>query len=525
MKKFTVISLAALLILAFGATAYAQVKLEFRASGSIDAQTHYSVNVPPLNPAGASIYGVAGPGAAYIVKQTATGVSQGLDRKISYWDSRMSLRFDAVMGKELSATLQFEIDAGRWGGGKTGIVNNMRDAGGVGYWSTDRTAIEVKYMYMDVGLPYFGIPVPMTLRVGAQPLAIRPWFFQATDGMGISAGIKIDPVNINPLYFKPAEGVDWMADDTDIYGVQVNAKVGTFTVGGYGLYYNMNSYPMWVAQPAAVATIAALGPIAPQGSSSFKSDFWWIGFYADGKAGPVNIQLDAAYDHGRVHNSSAEDVKYRGWAARAKVDFPWERFNFGAIGMYASGSDADKTSGSGLPGTSTAASAIDGRFSRRVSGWMVPVGSENGAANGESVVIYGMEAGASGGQGWAVNHNYDQHSKGAFGGTWFAKLYGSYSVTPWYKVTFQGLYIGDTTKNGNTFGNALSSNGTRRDDKTIGVELDMINEIAIYKNLTFKLFGGYMWAGTAMDIQNPVTGTRFSMHNPWAIRTRLLYSF
>ena len=50
MKKLTVISLAALMIFAFGATAYAQVKLDFRASGSIDAQTHYSVNVPPLNP-------------------------------------------------------------------------------------------------------------------------------------------------------------------------------------------------------------------------------------------------------------------------------------------------------------------------------------------------------------------------------------------------------------------------------------------------------------------------------------------
>ena len=245
MKKFTVISLAALLILAFGATAYAQVKLDFRASGSIDAQTHYAVNVPPLNPAGSPIYGVAGPGAAYTTK------TQGLDRKISYWDSRMSLRFDAVMGKELSATLQFEIDAGRWGGNKTGQLGNMRDANNIGYWSTDRAGIEVKYMYMDVGLPYFGIPVPMTVRVGAQPLAIRPWFFQATDGMGISAGLKIDPVNINPFYFKPGEGsFDWSADDADIYGLQVNAKLGTFTVGGYGLYANMNSYPMWVASAA-----------------------------------------------------------------------------------------------------------------------------------------------------------------------------------------------------------------------------------------------------------------------------------
>jgi hypothetical protein len=519
MKKFTVISLAALLILAFGATAYAQVKLEFRASGSIDAQTHYSENVPPLNPAGNPIFGVGGTAVPYVTR------GAGLDHIQSYWDSRMVLRFDAVMGKELSGTVQFEIDAGRWGSGPTGVLGNIRDAGNVGFWSTDRTAIEIKYMYFDVGLPYFGIPVPMNVRVGAQPLAIRPWFFQATDGMGVSGGIKIDPVNINPFYFKPAEGIDYAADDTDIYGLQANAKLGTFTIGGYGLYYNMNNYPMWVASPG---TDPLLARIAPQIGGTYKSDFWWIGLYADGKAGPVNIQLDAAYDHGKVHNSvaGARDVKYRGYAARAKVNFPWEKFDFGFTGMYASGSDANKTSATGLPGTATADPNDGADTSRKVSGWMVPVGSENGAANGESVVIYGMEAGASGGQGWAVNHNYNQHSKGAFGGTWFAKLYGSYKVTPWYKVTFQGLYIGDTTKNGNTFGNALKSDGTLRDDDTIGIEIDMLNEIEIYKNLTFKIFGGYLFAGEAMNRDFGAGNDRnANMKNPWAIRTRLLYSF
>jgi len=504
MKKFTVIFLAALLILAFGATAYAQVKLDFRASGSIDAQTHYSVNVPPLNPAANPIFGVGGPAAAYTTKASA------LDRTVSYWDSRFSLRFDAVMGKELSATLQFEIDAGRWGSAPTGTVANLRDANNFGQWSTDRSAIEIKYAYMDVGLPYFGIPVPMNVRVGAQPLAIRPWFFQATDGMGVSAGLKIDPVNINPFYFKPAEGVDWTADDTDIYGLQVNAKLGTFTVGGYGLYYNMNSYPMFVAS----APYAFDARLAPQIPGPNQADFWWIGLYLDGKAGPVNVQFDGAFDRGKVVQSGFPSVQYQGWATRAKVEYPFEKFNFGVTGMYATGSDVRQTDATGLANGTN----------RRVTGWMVPVGSENGAANGESAVIYGMEAGASGGQGWAVSHNYNQHSKGAFGGTWFAKVAGSYKITPWYKVTLQGLYIGDTTKHGNTFGNALKSSGQRRDDNTIGIEFDMMNEVEIYKNLTFKLFGGYLFAGEAMNM-NLAGDANANIKNPWAIRTRLLYSF
>jgi len=32
------------------------------------------------------------------------------------------------------------------------------------------------------------------------------------------------------------------------------------------------------------------------------------------------------------------DVNYNGWASRLKIDFPWEKFNFGVVGMYATGS-------------------------------------------------------------------------------------------------------------------------------------------------------------------------------------------
>ncbi|HUL22932.1 MAG TPA: hypothetical protein VLZ10_15860 [Thermodesulfobacteriota bacterium] len=529
MKKFTVLCLAGLLVLAFGAAASAQeVKLDFRASGSIDAQTFLMENVPPLQPNAVPIYNSLG--ANFTTFQTpASGVSgapaNALNRTQSYWDSRMSLRFEANMGKELSAVLQFEIDATRWGSLPTGAANNIRDANNFGQWSTDRSAIELKYVYFDVGLPYMGIPLPMNVRLGAQPMAIRPWIFAATDGMGVSGGIKIDPVNLNPFYFKPKEGTDWVNDDVDIYGLQANAKVGTFTVGGYGVYYNMNSYPLFVGSALAGWYPAAF----PNVSGTYEANFWYLGLYGDGKLGPVDINFDAVYEWGKVrsrgNDAAINSVPYAGWASRLKVDYPWEKFNFGVIGMYASGSDANKTSSTGLPGTL----AADGTPSSRVNGYMVPVGSETGAANAESAVFYGMEAGASGGAGWAVNHNYNQMSKGAFGGSWFAKLYGSYKITPWYKVTLQGLYIGDTTNHGNTYGNARRYPGTAstllKDDNFIGVELDLLNEIQIYKNLTFKVFGGYMWAGNGTDLYNNVTGQNWSMHNPWAFRTRLLYTF
>ena len=77
--------------------------------------------------------------------------------------------------------------------------------------------------------------------------------------------------------------------------------------------------------------------------------------------------------------------------------------------------------------------------------------------------------------------------RGSYGGTWFAKLYGQFKPAPWYRVTLFGMYIGDTTKNGNTLGNAVTASGNPRDDKTIGWEFDLINDIQIYKNLQFVL--------------------------------------
>ena len=159
----------------------------------------------------------------------------------------------------------------------------------------------------------------------------------------------------------------------------------------------------------------------------------------------------------------------------------------------------------------------------------MPPGSEQDTGNNESIVVYGMENGASGGIGIAKNSNYAQVSRGGFGGTWFAKLYGSIKATPWYKLTLLALYVGDTTKHGNSLGNALKFPGTGstllRDDKDIGFELDLINEFQIYNNLRFYVGAGYLWAGDALDLRRGASVINFSPKNPWAVRTRLQYTF
>jgi hypothetical protein len=559
MKKLIVLILFGLLIMAFSTTAYAQ-KLEFKASGSIDFDTVWNVNVPFYFGAVAASQGAhSGVFQTWITPSFNTTLpvskpTKSLDHNTAYAYSRGLLRFDAIMDPNLSGTIYFEIDALRWGAATAGNITQASFRNNMGAWSTDQAAVEVKNVYIDVGLPYFGIPVPMTVRVGAQPFGVRPNMVVYTDGVGITGGIKADPVTIIPMWAKILEGVDYAADDADMYGLHVNAKVGTFTVGGYGLYYNMNTYPLQYMTGISWATVTG-NPNTGATSASYgttiagtqMANMWWLGVYADGKAGPVDLNFDFVYDFGKVESRPnvsgvfVPEVKYRGWATRGKVDFPWEKLNFGAVGMYASGADANKTSTSGLPGTGVGnpAAATAGKISTKVGSYMVPPGSEQSPSSQESLVMYScFNAVADGGTGIAQEGNYQQMSRGAFGGTWFAKLYGSVKATPWYKLTLQGLYIGDTTSHGNTFGTArknptaASTAQILRDDNDIGWEFDLINEIQIYKNLTFFFGGGYLFAGDALDVFKPhgtvggdAANKNFSPKNPWIITTRLLYTF
>jgi hypothetical protein len=341
------------------------------------------------------------------------------------------------------------------------------------------------------------------------------------------------------------EGLTWASDDSDVYALQANVKLGTVTVGGYGLYFNMNSYPFWVTSAYAGIPAGA----QPLLTGSQRANMFWWGGYIDGKLGPVNLNYDFVMDHGKVSqrnmmagSQDVPDVTYHGWVQRLKIDFPWEKFNFGAVGMYATGSDANETSVSGLPGTTVANGAgfpfpRNGlnMLSRRVTGYVVPPGSEQGPANQESIVVYSMEGGATGGSGLAENANYNQLSRGGFGGTWFAKLYGSAKFTPWYKVTLQGLYIGDTTAHGNTLGSAVkypyTGSPVLRDNSSIGWELDLINEIWIYNNLRWFIGAGILWNGGALDLARNVGTAAAPIYanarpsTPWSIRTRLIYTF
>ena len=590
MKKLVVLSLVGLSILAFGAIGYAQQLyelekgkptiisqpginnppfqtqnysevvvgekppvLEFKASGFIDVIGEMNKNVPQMSPnpwtdfSAGTLFGVNRIFAPQSSLGTITsGALQGAPRgaafnnKQSYMETRARLRFDALMGKQVSGTFIFEIDATRWGE-RNGLGAQRNQAGD---WNADSASVEVKNAFITFALPPI-IPVPVTINAGILPLVTRP-VVQYTDGTGINITFKPDPAQITLIWMKALENQDWASDDADVYGIQAKVNVGTLTLGGYVSYYNMNTYPF---QSSGAFNMYAVNPAAPGvagGNSAYNSnylinntaDFSWWGLYVDGKVGPVNINTDFVYDYGYVvaHGDTAftnnvlseRKVDYRGWITRLAVDFPWEKFNFGVVGMYASGSDLKQTSSTGMPGTTVAFGATNG-YSRKVSGYVVPPNSEH-VWDDEDFIIYGTGANGINRAGTGYNQNpANAVGRAAYGGTWFAKLYGQVKPTPWYRITLFGMYIGDTTRHGNTLTDAVNSDGTPRDDRAIGWEIGLFNDIQIYRNLQLRAGGGYLFAGKAFDYHDQRVGaptyTNVPVSNPWALAVKLMYVF
>src|SRR4030042_4021815 len=122
MRKLIVLSLVALLVLAFGSMAFGQdkkeePKLDFKASGFIDVISEYMMNVPQAGNS-TSAGGGTGPGNTFFgppVNYMMPAYDKAFNKKMGYMETRGRLKFDAIMGKEMMGTFLFEIDSNRWG--------------------------------------------------------------------------------------------------------------------------------------------------------------------------------------------------------------------------------------------------------------------------------------------------------------------------------------------------------------------------------------------------------------------------
>ena len=166
------------------------------------------------------------------------------------------------------------------------------------------------------------------------------------------------------------------------------------------------------------------------------------------------INFDFVYDNGKIKSPTPGIIKskYRGWATKLNVDYPWDKFNFGAGILYATGDDKDKAGG---------------KWRQEIQRLCPAPGSEGMGGTGEAIVFYGartcypLEV-------LVLPVSQRAHLLTlamAEPGGLKSMLRPKSHLT--YKVHAKLFYIGDTTKNGDTW-------GTRLDDKKfIGWEFDL----------------------------------------------------
>jgi hypothetical protein len=427
-------------------------------------------------------------------------------------DTRFRLKFSAKANDYATGVIYFEGDSTRWGEvAGAGAQRNQ-----AGQWNADRAAVELKQFYIDFKIPGLSDFAPTTLRAGVQGFALRSHALLFADGAGVELNSTTGPVKHSWYWYKPAEGNDWNADDTDVYGVRVWVPdMLPVTPGAYIMYWNSNNYPIRSALPA---------------TNNSNADLFWIGGYVDGKIGPVAIKSDLIYSGGDIEarggNPVQQDTDIGGFMgfidACASIPMGEMAIDVGGTFMYATGNDVRDA---------TRAAPADLDF----DAFLVPPGSEEPYIGDWSIVFYASRVN----DGVRISNlaSGTAAALGKAGGTWFGKLYAGVKPLDWMKIKLYAMYIGDTTDRGNTIGNAASTVNaagpvTFSDDSDIGIEVGAYVDFNIYKNLTYSIGAGYLFAGDALDTFDPA-GTIISFpvptntepDDPWAVVSQLIFKF
>lgn len=442
------------------------------------------VIVVPAFSADVSVTGYMGIGYR-LYKNLWPEINKAPDQNVDNWMQRTDLRFGIKATDNLSGMVRFFIDSFPY---PWGTKEEGRNA--LGRWGAEQVAVEVKEAYMDFKLP--GLKTPTFVRAGVQYFDIRPFVFLTVPGAGISVRSTCDLGQ-----GKYTIGAGWgKMRERDEGEIGADLFYALFDYKGKG--YGVGAY-----------VAATTGSKKALFTADFeKGNIWWIGLYSDGKVGPVNYHADVIFDTGSEKMYNAPKYKYSGWLARAVFTYPYEKATFGLGGLYVSGDDADKPT--------------------KIKGFVLPKGAETlGPASDSLIVVSGWGAGPGPmcDIGLTTNpFNFTPKGSGylaqeGWGGIWGVRLFADYKALEWLKVAAQVAYWGDTYKHGDTFERTLGADD--KDEKTIGVEVDLGAQVSIYKNLNLYTAFGYLFKGKAIDMKE--SGEKID--NPYAFVVNLIYTF
>jgi hypothetical protein len=526
MKKMLMIALALGLAVALAAPAMAT---DWSARGHIYVGGALHKTVPPAGPPQFPFYAFDGAPPPFPFTPPVSPLEPTGDA----WNDTMAwmrmaanLTITARQSEDLYGVLGFNMISSRWGEWGAEF-----DSTPIGSWyrpmgdDSGTLGLLVNEVYIDFRVPP---KLPIWLRFGLQPFVIRPWLVVQTTGAGITARTMIDPIKLSITggYAKKWEGYDWDDDDVDAYFVDAAIPIGPVRVGSFFWFENHNQYL------ANVIGGLLIPGVYPDSGARDSAKLYWVGFYADGKIGPVGLQVDWVYAGGNIDydvdwapSAPWADQDIHAWVARGVLDFsPINRLKVGIGGLYSTGEDNLSN---------------DIEQFRSVNGYELAGRQQGCPALQDFLLLTDGVMGAVPCRGPGVSFI---GGPAYIGGVWYARIFADFMATDWLRLVANFGWIGDTYDHGNRTvagynpitnagggprinpANPLPANNLR-DDDDIGFEMDFAFNIQLYKNLQWGVGFGYLFAGDALDQYNVNTLSNDSPQDPWALVSAILYTF
>jgi len=282
MKKFAVLGLAVVLVIAF--------------------------TVPAT--AFESVFGGYWRTRAYMQKDFTGDDTKALDRTLV--DTRTRLYYTAIFNENLKFVNKFEFDAA-WGGVSTGY----------GDITADGKDVEVKNSYVDFTLG------AINSKIGVQAYKLGRGFLFNADFAGAVITYKAEAFELPIFWIKAYEGSNGDNNaDVDFYGIAPK-----FSLGDTGA---IQPFALWATSDDAEAYDATW----PDSDVTLEDlDIFYLGFDADMNFDMVSVWLTAMYQFGEVDTLEEGSADVSAWLAAIGAKANFDTFDLHGQIFYASGDD------------------------------------------------------------------------------------------------------------------------------------------------------------------------------------------
>ncbi|MDZ7598112.1 MAG: alginate export family protein [Desulfobacterales bacterium] len=291
MKKFAIISLAALLVVAFTlpAAAFENVFGGYWRTRAYTEQNYFG-----------------------------SERDNGDEGNISLVDTRTRLYYTAKLSDNFKFVNKFEMDA-VWG--------DQNAANGYGDIGADGVRVEVKNTYADFDMG------PVNSKIGVQGFVLARGFLADDDFAGALVSLNNDLMSLPVFWFKAYEGgTDNNTADTDIFGIAPSFNLGdALKLTPYAVYWMSDNLEEYQADGRSNLPDTA--------SPMDDADVYFVGFDADLKLDVVSLWFTGIYEMGTIDFKDGDDTDIAAFLVGAGAALNFGPAELHSRAFYASGDD------------------------------------------------------------------------------------------------------------------------------------------------------------------------------------------